>query len=78
MLPLAPTDERPGSEGKIRVLEQRAGDGFQLFHPLDLAGFAVWVQRQLSRGHLFEDFAERDLTYATETVRQPKRPRPAR
>lgn len=34
-LPDEPTDARPGSEEKVRVLEQRARCRRQLFHPQD-------------------------------------------
>lgn len=34
-LPAEPTDAQPGSEAKIRVLEERAAQGVALWHPLD-------------------------------------------
>lgn len=34
-LPPLPTLEPPGTEGKLQVLEDRARDGFQLWHPFD-------------------------------------------
>ncbi len=34
-LPAEPTQARPGSPEKLRVLEQRAERGESLFHPLD-------------------------------------------
>ena len=34
-MPSTPTDARPGSEDKIKVLEQRALAGEQLWHPKD-------------------------------------------
>lgn len=34
-LPPCPTDAQPGSEAKVRVLEERAKADVALFHPLD-------------------------------------------
>jgi hypothetical protein len=34
-LPATPTDTLPGSEGRLRVLEERAAAGLALFHPRD-------------------------------------------
>jgi hypothetical protein len=34
-LPAEPTDAQPGSERKIRVMEQRAARGESIFHPDD-------------------------------------------
>jgi hypothetical protein len=47
--PATPTSARPGSEAKVRVLEERAARGEALFHPLDsreapdLAGWLLGV-----------------------------------
>ncbi len=37
-LPDQPTNALPGSEGKILVLQDRAGKGIELFHPGDATG----------------------------------------
>ncbi len=50
-----PTSELPGTEGKLRVLEQRAADAVPLFHPRDarLEGVlaADWLTKLMADGY---------------------------